>query len=71
MCAKFEETDDFVVDCPYSTMCMKKVYRYQLMDGKTIETVSRNCANQKYTHQVRIESKRASIDFCLRLLFAY
>lgn len=59
VCAKFEETDDFVVDCPFSTMCMKKIYRYQLMDGKTIETVSRNCASQKNTQQVRIESKRA------------
>lgn len=52
VCSKFDESDDFVIDCPYSTMCMKKVYRYKLMDGKTIETVSRDCAKQKYTHQV-------------------
>lgn len=52
LCLKFDQSDDFVVDCPYSTMCMKKVYRYQLLDGRSIETVSRNCANQKYTEQV-------------------
>lgn len=53
LCLKFSESDEFTVDCPYSTMCMKKVYRYQLLDGTKIETVSRNCANQKYTEQVR------------------
>lgn len=53
LCSKFSETDEFVVDCPYSTMCMKKVFRYQLQDGTNIETVNRNCADQKYTEQVR------------------
>lgn len=55
LCQKFEETDDYVLDCPYSTMCMKKVYRLQLLDGKTVETVSRDCAKQKYSEQVNIK----------------
>lgn len=52
LCLKFAETDDYVVDCPFSTMCMKKVFTYELLDGKVIETVSRDCASQKYTEQV-------------------
>lgn len=56
LCSKFRESDEFVVDCPYSTMCMKKVFRYQLQDGTNIETVNRNCADQKFTEQVVIFS---------------
>lgn len=52
LCAKFTESDSFSVDCPYSTMCMKKIFRYQLLDGSKIETVSRSCAPQKNTSQV-------------------
>lgn len=52
LCLKFSESDNFVVDCPFSTMCLKKVYRYQLNDGTNVETVSRNCAQQKHTEQV-------------------
>lgn len=52
LCSKFSESDEFVVDCPYSTMCMKKIFRYQLQDGTNIETVNRNCADQKFTEQV-------------------
>jgi len=52
LCLKFTENDDYIVDCPYSTMCMKKIFQYELLDGKKIETVSRDCAHQKYTEQV-------------------
>ncbi|XP_037039790.1 uncharacterized protein LOC119076890 [Bradysia coprophila] len=48
LCLHFSESDEFVVDCPYSTMCVKKIFKYQLLDG-VIETVERNCADQKYT----------------------
>lgn len=48
LCLHFSESDEFIVDCPFSTMCMKKVYKYQLLDG-VIETVSRDCAQQKNT----------------------
>ncbi|XP_037922391.1 uncharacterized protein LOC119658765 [Hermetia illucens] len=52
LCSKFEETDEFVIDCPYSTMCQKKVLRMELQKDHVIETVTRGCANQKYTDQV-------------------
>lgn len=55
LCMNFEESEDFEVDCEFSTMCMKKVYRYQLQDGTVVETVSRNCAQQKHTEQVSWE----------------
>lgn len=52
LCSKFSESDDFTVDCPFSTMCLKKVFRYQLQNGVQVETVNRDCAQQKHTEQV-------------------
>lgn len=52
LCTKFEETDYFEVDCPYSTMCKKRVYRYQLIN-KVQESIERGCANQKNDSMVR------------------
>lgn len=52
LCAKFSESKEFITDCPYSTMCMKKIFKYELLDGKVVETVTRNCADQRYTEQV-------------------
>ena len=33
-------------------MCMKKVLKYTLNDGKEIETITRDCAQQKKIEQV-------------------
>lgn len=52
LCLKFSESNEFITDCPYSTMCMKKIYKYELLDGSVVETVTRNCADQRYTEQV-------------------
>uniref|UniRef100_A0A336MXK6 CSON005820 protein n=1 Tax=Culicoides sonorensis TaxID=179676 RepID=A0A336MXK6_CULSO len=52
LCSKFDESDDFITDCPYSTMCMKRIFKLQLPRGQPIETITRGCANQKYTEQV-------------------
>lgn len=51
-CTKFDESRDYEVDCPYSTMCMKKTYRLQLLDGTIQETTERGCAQQKYDYMV-------------------
>lgn len=53
-CRQFSESDEFTVDCPFSTMCLKKVYRLRLNDGTEQETVSRDCAKQKRTEEVNI-----------------
>lgn len=63
LCSKFSESEEFVVDCPYSTMCMKKVFRYQLQDGTNIETINRNCADQKFTEQVGFKFSVTEIIF--------
>lgn len=62
-CTKFEETDEYIVDCPYSTMCMKKIFRMRLIDNVT-ETLIRDCAIQKYTEQVwhKTEVQRKGIE---------
>lgn len=52
LCSKFDESSDFIVDCQYSTMCMKRVFKLQLPRGQPVETITRGCANQKYTEQV-------------------
>ena len=54
LCSKFDESDDYIVDCPYSTMCLKKVHKLQLNSGETVETVTRDCASQKYRDQVKL-----------------
>lgn len=51
LCSKFDESDDYITDCQYSTMCVKKISRLYLQNG-TVDTVIRGCASQKYTDQV-------------------
>ncbi|XP_050083165.1 uncharacterized protein LOC126569827 isoform X1 [Anopheles aquasalis] len=51
LCSKFEESDYYTVDCPWSTMCVKRIFKLQLLKGEQ-ETVSRDCAQQKNTEQV-------------------
>ncbi|XP_058119310.1 uncharacterized protein LOC131288828 [Anopheles ziemanni] len=51
LCSKFDESDLYQVDCPWSTMCMKRIFKLQLLKGEQ-ETVSRGCAQQKNTEQV-------------------
>lgn len=53
LCAKFEESEQFEVNCPYSTMCKKRLYRYQLIN-KVQESVERGCADQKNDSMVRV-----------------
>lgn len=60
LCSKFEETKHFEIDCPYSTMCKKRLYRYQLIN-KVQESVERGCADQKNDSMVRQTSKFVKI----------
>jgi hypothetical protein len=41
-----------MIDCPYSTMCVKRIYRLKLLNGEETETVTRDCAQQKITEHV-------------------
>lgn len=54
LCSKFEETDYFEVNCPYSTMCKKRTYRLKLLNGEEQETTERSCANQRHEYMVLI-----------------
>ncbi|XP_062554146.1 uncharacterized protein LOC134219429 [Armigeres subalbatus] len=51
LCSKFDHSDYYAVDCPWSTMCVKRVYKIQLMNREQ-ETISRDCAQQKKTEQI-------------------
>ncbi|XP_058061574.1 uncharacterized protein LOC131211912 isoform X1 [Anopheles bellator] len=51
LCSKFDESDYYTVDCPWSTMCVKRIFKLQLLKAEQ-ETVSRDCAQQKNTEQV-------------------
>lgn len=55
LCTKFDGSSNFVVDCPHSTMCVKTVLRSQLA-GNQVETVIRDCAQQKFIEQVTLDS---------------
>lgn len=54
LCSKFDESKFFEVECPYSTMCKKRTYRLQLINGDIQETTERGCAMQKHEYMVRI-----------------
>jgi hypothetical protein len=62
LCSKFEESDFFEVDCPYSTMCKKRLYRYQLIN-KVQESIERGCADQKNDSMVRKDGREATGTF--------
>lgn len=63
LCTKFEEKSFFEVDCPYSTMCKKRLYRYQLIN-KVQESIERGCADQKNDSMVRSMNFRVfRVDF--------
>jgi hypothetical protein len=53
LCAKFDESDFFKVNCEFSTMCMKRTYRLKLQNGTWQETFERGCANQKHNFMVK------------------
>ncbi|KAM3964055.1 uncharacterized protein ACR2FA_002102 isoform 1-T2 [Aphomia sociella] len=47
LCAHFDYSDKFIVDCPYSTMCMKQEFHLDILNGERITNVLRDCASQK------------------------
>ncbi|KAL4711919.1 hypothetical protein ACJJTC_006088 [Scirpophaga incertulas] len=50
LCVHFDYSDKFIVDCPFSTMCMKQEFRLDIQRGVTIEGVLRDCASQKHEY---------------------
>ncbi|KRF80958.1 uncharacterized protein Dvir_GJ26428 [Drosophila virilis] len=52
LCSKFQESSIYMVQCPYSTMCLKTISNLHLQNGQMQETVTRGCAQQKNTTQV-------------------
>ncbi|RZF38113.1 hypothetical protein LSTR_LSTR006512 [Laodelphax striatellus] len=65
LCSKFDQSEKYEVDCPYSTFCMKKTFQLELQYGKVVQGESRNCAAQKRQQQVFKDGKwqmHSSID---------
>lgn len=52
-CSEFEDTHKFKVNCRFSTMCVKKILRYKLLDGHEVETFVRDCADQSDAYGVK------------------
>jgi hypothetical protein len=65
LCTKFEDTKAFEVDCPFSTMCKKRLYRYQLINTVQ-ESIERGCADQKNDSMVSASTFLA-FAFCLTI----
>ncbi|XP_026314332.1 uncharacterized protein LOC113226043 [Hyposmocoma kahamanoa] len=51
LCQNFDYSDDFIVDCPYSTMCVKQDFHLDIQNGDRIDGTLRDCALQKYEYQ--------------------
>uniref|UniRef100_A0A1A9W880 Protein sleepless n=1 Tax=Glossina brevipalpis TaxID=37001 RepID=A0A1A9W880_9MUSC len=52
LCSKFDESEEYIVDCPYSTMCLKTISTLFLQNNQQQATATRGCAPQKDTKQV-------------------
>ncbi|KRT86187.1 hypothetical protein AMK59_2275, partial [Oryctes borbonicus] len=55
-CSQFDYSDKYIIDCPYSTMCMKKIYSVNLTGNFTNGT-HRDCAYQKYEYQKYVNGR--------------
>ncbi|XP_028035288.1 uncharacterized protein LOC114246793 [Bombyx mandarina] len=51
LCVHFDHSDKFIVECPYSTMCMKQEFHLDIQNGVRIKGILRDCAPQKYDYQ--------------------
>ncbi|KAI8033111.1 hypothetical protein M5D96_014133 [Drosophila gunungcola] len=52
LCSKFQESFNYTVKCPYSTMCLKSISILHLKNGQNQEVITRGCAQQKNTTQI-------------------
>ncbi|XP_032526627.1 uncharacterized protein LOC116777279 [Danaus plexippus] len=50
LCSHFDHSDTFVVECPFSTMCMKQEFYLDIQNGVRISAVLRDCAPQKHAY---------------------
>ncbi|XP_045771132.1 uncharacterized protein LOC123871391 [Maniola jurtina] len=47
LCVHFDYTERFIVECPFSTMCMKQEFHLDIQNGVRITGVLLDCAPQK------------------------
>ncbi|XP_011552453.3 uncharacterized protein LOC105384010 isoform X2 [Plutella xylostella] len=57
LCNHFDQSDKFIVDCPYSTMCMKQDIHLDIQNGVRIKGVLRDCASQKHEFQAYVNGR--------------
>ncbi|XP_067015009.1 uncharacterized protein [Anabrus simplex] len=62
LCSHFDGSSKYVVDCPFSTFCMKKTFELPLQKGLTVRGVQRDCAAQHYTYQTLVDSRWVNQD---------
>ncbi|CAK1590349.1 unnamed protein product [Parnassius mnemosyne] len=51
LCVHFDYSDNFIVECPHSTMCMKQDFYLDVQNGVRITGVERDCAPQTHAYQ--------------------
>ncbi|XP_075219056.1 uncharacterized protein LOC142323383 [Lycorma delicatula] len=52
LCSKFDASETFEVQCPYSTFCLKKTFELEIQNGKKIQLGIRDCAPQREKYQI-------------------
>lgn len=57
MCAKFDYSSKFLVDCPYSTFCMKRNFTLHFPDGSNAMVTERGCAHQVLSYKILVKGK--------------
>lgn len=53
-CINFNATSDYIIDCPFSTMCSRIISTMYLQNGKKQTTITLGCAQQKFSRHVRL-----------------
>ncbi|KAG8256344.1 hypothetical protein J6590_070466 [Homalodisca vitripennis] len=59
LCATFDYSSHYHVECPYSTFCLKRTFELSLLYGKKVKVSERGCAPQKRSEQVYSEETRS------------
>jgi len=64
LCSKFDQSDQYLVNCTHSTLCMTRTFtlqhRQELLSDQVV-IIERGCAMQAYEHQALVRGKWRTI----------
>lgn len=64
LCSRFDKSEEYVVNCTQSTLCMTRTFTLQHRQGSDsdhVVIIERGCAMQAYEHQALVRGKWRTI----------